>query len=366
VGDFALCARRLDDAYGSTRTALDRVEAWRVGIAARVAQRDLLGAISLARRGLAELGVTLPDAPTQSDIGRAVQRAMTALAQSGVARIEHLADVQDPLVRAAMTLLVDTSSSAYYAMPALLPVIACELVVSSSEKGPSSATPFGLALYGLVLNAIGRLPEAHELGQAALRMLDRWEDRRLEVRTRLVVHNNVCSWTVPLQSTLDPLLDTYRRGRATGDFEFAAIAAQCWATNAFVGGVPLGEVERMAAELGQFMRDHQQNTALILHRPLEQLVGAFRGRAASPGSLSYAGFDEEETLAAAERAGSASVAFVTLSDMLVARYHFGDPEDAWRVAERAAPFQAGAASTHHLATYHLYVPLAAARLVSGT
>lgn len=363
-GDFERARARLDEVYVSARSTLDRVRAWHVDIAARIAQQDLLGAIAVGRGGLAELGVTLPVAPSDDDVGAAVQRAMGALGDEGAGRLESLPAVEDPLVQAAMMLLVDLSSSAYYALPALLPILACELIVSSVQKGPSAATPFGLAVFGIVQNAIGMQAQAHETGRLAHRMIERWPDRRLEVRTRLVVHNNVCSWTVPLESTLDDLLATYQLGRATGDFEFAAIAAQCWATNAFVAGRPLDEVERTAGELATFMRAHQQNNALLLHRPLERLVGCMRGTTATPDSLSGDGFDEEQTLAAAEAAGSASVAFVTLSDMLVARYHFGSPEAAWVVATRALPFMGGAASTHHLSTYHLYAPLAASRCLS--
>lgn len=359
-GDFASTDARLAEILEHVDGDLDRVRAHRVDIAARIARRDLLGAIDVARQGLRRLGVALPESPTDADVGAAVQRAMEALGDEGPGRLEGLADLEDVEVHAARTLLVDVTSAAYYAAPALLPIIACEIIVSSLDSGPSSATPFGLAVYGIVLNSLGMHRPAHEIGELAHRMIGRYEDRSLEVRTRLVVHNNVCVWTVPLQSQLDDLLATYEIGRADGDFEFAAIAAQCWATNAFVAGRDLVDVERTATRLGEFMREHHQRTALILHRPLERLIGCFRGRTATPASLSYDGFDEEETLAAAAAAGSASVAFVTLSDMLVARYHFGDPADAWAVACRALPFAAGAASTHHLATYHLYAPLAAA------
>lgn len=361
VADFALSNRRLEEVHAHAATTLDRVGAWRVDIAARIAQQDLHGAIAVARAALAELGVALPEHPGDAEVGAAVGRAMTALGEAGAARIEALPDAEDPRVLAATTLLVEVSSPAYYALPALLPIIACELVATSVEEGPSVGTPFGLAVYGIVLNAIGMLPQAHEIGRLAHRLLDRWEDRHLEARTRLVVHNNVCVFTVPLQRALDDLLDTYRVGRASGDLEFAAIAGQAWATNAFVAGFPLAEIERTATELGGFMRSYQQNTALALHRPLEQLVRAFLGHTETPASLSFDGYDEAEALAAAERAGSASLAFVVLTDMLVARYHFGDADEAWRVAEQAAPYQAGAASTHHLTTFHTYAPLAAAR-----
>ncbi|MBN8611521.1 MAG: AAA family ATPase [Deltaproteobacteria bacterium] len=357
-----LTQRRLEDAYAHAPSPLARVEVQRVDIGAHIAAQDLHGAIRLAREALVPLGVTLPAEATDADVGAAVGRAMTALGTDGPARLESLPDVTDPRVLAAMDLLVQASSPAYYAMPSLLPVIAAELVVTSLERGPCVATPFGLSVFGIVLNAIGMLPAAHELGLLARRMLDRWPDRRLEARTRLVVHNNVCSWIVPVQRALDDLLDTVRVGRLSGDMEFAAIAAQCWATNALVAGVPLAEVSRTAAELGAFMRSYGQHPAHALHQPLEQLVRALLGQTSSPASLDGDGYDEEAALAEAKRVGSASYAFVTLSDMLVARFHFGTAEDAWGVAERAAPYQAGAASTHHLSTFHLYAPLAAARL----
>ncbi len=362
LADLTLTRRRLDDAYAHARTTLDRVEVQRVDIAAHIAAQDLHGAIRIAREALAPLGVLLPAQATDADVGAAVGRAMTALGTDGTTRLESLPDVTDPQVIAAMDLLVQASSPAYYAMPALLPVIAAELVVTSLERGPCTATPFGLSVFGIVLNAIGMLPAAHELGLLARRMLDRWPDRRLEARTRLVVHNNVCSWILPIQRALDDLIDTVRVGRLSGDMEFAAIAAQCWATNALVAGVPLAEVSRTASELGAFMRSYGQHTAHALHRPLEQVVRALLGQTPSPASLDGNGYDEEAALAEAKRVGSASYAFVTLSDMLLVRFHFGTAEDAWGVAERAAPYQAGAASTHHLSTFHLYAPLAAARL----
>lgn len=360
TGDFSLAEQRLDDVYQHARSPLDRVPAWRVDISSRVARRALLDALKVVREALSELGVTLPEAPGDAEVGAAVGRAMEALGSDGVGRLETLAEVRDPIVVARMQLLTDASSSAYYAMPALLPVIACELVVSSVERGPSAATPFGLAIYGIVLNALGQLKESHQVGRVAFRMLDRWTDRSLVVRTRLVVHNNVCSWVVPLQLVLPDLLATYQLGRTTGDFEYGAIAAQCWTTNAFVAGLPLLEVERTTQDITEFMRRHQQSTALTLHEPTARLIGVFLGRSADSASLSYDGFDEETALASA--AESASVAFVTLSDMMVARYHFGKPEEAWQLAQRAAPLQGGATATHHLVTFHLYGALAAAEV----
>jgi len=361
VADFERAKAHLEAVHAHAREKLDHVAAWRVDTAARIAQHDLKGAIAVARGALSELGFELPEAVDDEAIGAAVGRTLGALGDDLGERLETLDDVDDPIVRAALVLMGEACSPAYYAQPELLPILAGEMVVTSLEKGPAPQTPFGLAVFGIVLNAAGMMREAHAIGQLAHRLLARFDARHLEARTRLVVHNNVCCWTVPLQSALDDLLDTYRVGRETGDFEFAATAGQAWATNAFVAGRPLDDLERTALELGGFMRSYQQGTALKLHEPLQQLVGAFVGQTDTPGSLTYGSFDEDAALAGAEASGSASVSFVVLTDMLIARYHFGEPADAWAIAQRSAPFAGGATSTHHLSTFHLYAPLAAAK-----
>ena len=365
VADFDRAKARLDDVHAHAKDRLDHVAAWRVDTAARIAQHDLRGAIAVARDALAELGYSLPEEVDDAAIGAAVGRTLGALGEDLGQRLDELPDVADPIVGAALVLMAEACSPAYYAQPELLPIISAEMIVTSLERGPAPQTPFGLAVFGIVLNAAGMMREAHAIGQLARRLIERFDDRHLEARTRLVVHNNVCCWTVPLQNALDDLLDAFRVGRETGDFEFAAIAGQAWATNAFVAGRPLGDVERTARELGGFMRSYQQSTALKLHEPLQQLVGAFIGQTDTPWSLSYGGFDEDEALAFGEASGSASVSFVVLSDMLVARYHFGAPADAWAIAQRSAPYLGGATSTHHLSTFHLYAPLAAARAWDG-
>src|SRR5690606_33597827 len=105
--------------------------------------------------------------------------------------------------------------------PLLLPIIASNLIGTSIDKGLSNATPYALALFGIVLNTLEMFPVSHEWGQLALRLADRYDDRSLEAATRHVVFNLVCNWMVPLSTTLSSLREVFDIGCRTGDFEYA-------------------------------------------------------------------------------------------------------------------------------------------------
>ncbi|MEZ4410968.1 MAG: adenylate/guanylate cyclase domain-containing protein, partial [Polyangiales bacterium] len=359
---FDLLAARVAAVRDHARTLLDRTKALEIDMEGRMARDDLRGAVSIALQALAQLGFPMPEAPGDAEVGAAVARAMKALEGLSPADIERLPDVTDPVVAAAQRILVRASSLVYYVAPALLPVIACELVVTSVQKGLSTATPFAFAVYGIVLNAAGMMAQANAYGELAGRLVDRWDDRRLEARTRLVVNNHVCTWIAPLADRLDALREAYLIGRDTGDFEYAAICGQCYATNAFSAGRELGRLIEEADAFTGFMRNYAQRSILRLHLPLVQLARALAGLTDDPARLDGPDYDEAEATAFAEASGSASLVFVTLSDVLVARFHFASARRAHEVAERARPHQHGAVSTYHLSNFHTYAPLAASRL----
>ncbi|MEZ4390319.1 MAG: hypothetical protein R3A48_04425 [Polyangiales bacterium] len=251
-----------------------------------MARDDFRGALDVALDALDRLGVSFPREPTPDDVGGAIQRAVEAI--DGASQRTPSASPRTsmtPAVAAAQRIMLRSGSISYYVAPPMLPLIACELVVTSVRWGPSVATPFGFAILGIVLNASGMMQRAFACGELALLLLDRWEDRRLEARTRLVVNNHCCTWIAPLDGRLDALRDAYRIGRDTGDFEYAAIAGQCYATNAFVAGRESGCPHRRSRGVRGLHGNHAQRSILRLHLPLLQLARAFVGGLADPARL---------------------------------------------------------------------------------
>jgi predicted ATPase len=341
------------------RTILDQLVAWEAQIDACIARNEYVPALDVALEALRLLDVDFPADPGEAEVGAELQRAMAALARVGPEGLAALPAADDPRVTAAMRIEARISSAAYFARPMLLPVIACRLVATSVERGLSPATPYALSIYGIVLNTLGMLREAHTWGSVALVLLDRFDDKSLEARTRHVVHDLVCTWTVPLASTLDDLRAVVSIGRQTGDVEYAAYAAHAYVHNAFYAARELEGLLDEALELGAFMRGFEQVNALHVHAPFEQLLRCFTGKARDPARLDTPGtFDEAGALEAARAAGSRSAQCIVRLLMGIVRYHFGSAAEASACLELARPFLDGVASTWHVPIFHQYAALA--------
>ncbi len=340
------------------RTVLDQLVAREAEIDACIARSQYDVAVDRAIETLQLLGVELPGNPTEVDTHREIGRAMEALARVGCDGLRALPIADDASVVAAMRIEARLSSAAYFARPALFPVVACRLVSTSVERGISFATPYALSVYGIVLNAMGKLRDAHEWAAVALDLIGRFDDRSLEARTRHVVHDLVDTWIPPLASTLDDLHAVIAIGKENGDLEFAGYAAHAYVHNAFYAGRKLGPLLDEALELGAFLRGCGQVNALHVHVPFEQLLRCFTGLSKNPARLDGDGFSEEEALADARASGSRSAQHIVPLLMGIVRFHFGSVNEASACLELARPFLDGVMSTWHTPIFHQYAALA--------
>ncbi|MFI5301975.1 MAG: hypothetical protein ACHREM_28120, partial [Polyangiales bacterium] len=340
------------------RTMLDQLVGWEAQIDGHIARLEYAPAVGAALEALQLLNVHLPSDPGDAEIGAELQAAMAALARVGPEGLMALPLADDPAVAAAMRMKTRIGSATYFAKPKLFPVLACRQIVMSVERGLSHATPYALSVYGIVLNTIGLHREAHTWGQAALRLIDRFEDRSLEPRTLHVIHDLVCNWVVPLAGTLEDIRRVIDVGRASGEIEYAAYAAHAYTHNAFYVGRDLEQLLVEAQEFTLFIRHHQQKNALHIHEPWERLLHCFTGRAPDAARLNGGGFDEETALAAARETGSRSAQCMVRLVMGIVRFHFGSMSEASEVFEAARPYLDGIASAWHIPMFHQYAALA--------
>lgn len=359
--EWAALDARVADVKARARTAMDQLGAREVEIDALAGRHRYAEAIDRGMEALALFGVTLPRDPGQAELAEAFQAALDALTRVGPEALEAMPDVEDPEVLAAMRIQVRLSPVAYFGRPPLLPVMASNLIVTSVERGLSTATPYALALFGIVLNTVGMLPVAHAWGQLAVRLLDRWEDRSLEAATRHVVFNLVCAWMAPLHTILEPLRAVFAIGRRTGDLEYASYAAHGYAHNAMYAARPLRPLLAEAREISAQMQALGQVNALHVHQPFVQVLAGLVGELADPARLDGDGFDEGERLAQAEAAGSRSGVFIVRLAMGLARAAFGRFDEAHACFEVARAHLDAAPSVWHVPILHQTGALAACR-----
>lgn len=341
---------------------LDQLVAREAEIDAAIATTRYVDAVQAALDALAQLDALLPGDPSEAEVGAELEKTMAALAKVGPEGLLALRDTDDPKTIAAMRIQMRISSASYFARPALFPVIACRLVRSSIEQGLCYVTPYALAVYGIVLNALGMHEQGHTWGEVAIQLLERFDNRSLEARTRHVVFNLVCVWTVPLAGTLPKLRRAVEIGKEIGDLEYVAYAAHAYVHNAFYASTSIDEVATDAGAFGTLLRGYEEVNALHVHEPFERVLACFRGDAADPASLDGGSFSMSGAIERAERVGSRSAQAIVRLLAGMVRYHFGDASEASAILEQARPFLDGVTSTWHIPVFHQYAALAIASM----
>lgn len=341
-------AERVALVHQKARTPLDRLTVWEVEIDAAVGKSDYPGAVAIATEALSALGIELPREPTEADVGAAFGEALAALETIGAKGLEGLPEVTNARIKAARRIQIRAAPAAYFAAPLLLPIYACNLIMSSIQEGLSNATPYALGLFGIVLNTLGMHDVSHRWGHVALGLVDRWEDRSLAACTNHVLFNLVTNWRVPLASTLDRALETFELGRETGDLEYAGYSAHAYVLNAlYSGSVPLEPLYAKALDLGGQMGALGELNAQHIHAPFEQTLKCLLGKAQDAACLDGATFSAADELALAEANGSQSGAFIIHCVRGLIRTWFGDPVHALESLDAAFSLFDAAPSVWH-------------------
>ncbi len=355
---FEAVPKYTEEVIARGESVLDRLPALHAMIDTAIAHKDFDDAVDRGLALLRSLDVELPGHPGPDDVSGAVERTIGVLIEMGPEGFSNLPKTQDPVMIAADVTQTRIGSATYFGRPQLLPIIAANLICSAAERGVTVATPYALSLFGIVLNSIGMYDLAHIWGNVALGLLDLFEDRTLETRTRHCVHDLVCNLLDPLRETLPNAKLVWELGRSTGDLEYAGYGLHAYIHNALYAGLPLEPLYVEAQEASAAMLAFEEYNALHVHRPFEQLIRSFLGLNDDPSRLDGGGFTESEALEAAEAAGSTAAGCLIRIVIGMARYHFGKPAEASAVLEEARSMIEGAPSTWHLPMLHQYSALA--------
>jgi len=337
---------------------LERVRARSIEVYALIARNELVAAVMKALDVLDSLGVSFPREPGPADIEGRLVATLGLIGEREIASLVDLPALEEPRAEAARRLIVGISAAAYLAVPALLPLLAFELVGSTVTDGISRESPYGFAVFALVLSAAQLLEPGYQHGELALTLLERWDDRSLRVRPTHVVNGHVRYWTVPLRDTLAPELATHEDGVDTGDLEYGFWAGHVHCCNSFYAGVSLDVVAPKLAAIRSNMAHHKQMAQLGVSDQFLQAVANLRGEAVDPARLVGPSYDEAESMAAFVGMNYRGAAFVLATCMLVVRVIFDDCEDAARIARECEQYQDGAAATFHLAVFLFFDAMA--------
>jgi predicted ATPase/signal transduction histidine kinase len=227
---------RLKHLMQYARSALDRSAVFRLRANLLTLKSDYEGAIDEALLGLEELGVKLARGPSETEQDEAYRAIRRRLDGRQISDLEHMPVMEDPRIRAAMSLLAPLISSVF-TTDGLRFLHLAKMVELTLDHGASPESTHGLAWFGAIISdKYDAYADGLDFCLAARALVDKYgfEEHRTSV---LLAVDQVSPWTRSLPYALERVREAIDAAHAAGD-----VGWMCYARNHLVSDlIAMGE-----------------------------------------------------------------------------------------------------------------------------
>lgn len=303
LGEFAARVREL------ARSPLDCVRVQRLEGQVAFAQFRLDDASRTYRDALARLGVLLPEAPTEDQIGDEMRATAESLGRREPEQLLALPRCEDERITLAMEVLSRLIFVAGTSNSPLLPIVACRLVRLSLEHGNSPESANGYSVYGRLLTKDHDLDRACRFGRLALDLAHRFDLPSTLSQTYLYANYQLMHWKTPLAELACGFQQAVEFGVAAGSPFNAACSATTYCICQFWAGESLASLASDLDGNRELVSRFRQPVVMNWHEILCQLVANLRTDSPEPTVLKGKYYDEALRLAIHRQFGDVSALF---------------------------------------------------------
>jgi len=357
-GNTAQMAEWLIVMLQRTVTPLDAIKAHEIQIQAYIAQDQPIEAVELALQVLKSLDVRLPRDPKPYHVSLALGQTQFALLGRRVEDLIDLPVMTDPQKLAALRIMSGVMSAAFDTAPRLFLLIALKVLNLSLQHGNIALSTYAYATYGQILcGVVGDIPQGYRFGQLALKLLDKFNDKKHRAKTLLVVYDYIVHWQAHVKETLNPFLEAYRSGLETGDIEFAARSAMVYAYHSYFLGQELVHLEQEMKSYTAVMRELKQNKMVHMNERYRQIVLNLIGKSENPCHLVGEAYDEEQSLPLHLQSNNRNAIFNVYFHKAILCYLFQDYSKAAIHIAQAKHYLSHATGLLLIPLFHFYESL---------
>nr|MDZ8003334.1 PAS domain S-box protein [Nostoc sp. DedSLP05]MDZ8100848.1 PAS domain S-box protein [Nostoc sp. DedSLP01] len=296
-GRFGEMEQFVEVVLNHAKTAIDKAQVYDSRIQGYLSQGKLKEALKIGLKVLKLLGVILPEDPNELDVQNGLEETVARLAGREIEDLINLPRMTAPEPLAAIYILVNIVSAAFYVSPALMILITCKMVDLSIDYGNTTWSPQSYAIYGNVLcEVVCSIERGYKFGKLALGLVERLNSKKGNAKALVVSSVLVMHRKIHLRKIIPILVDAYQNAVETGDFEYSGHAACSVCYNSFFMGEFLPQLEQKTATytkaIDQIRRKNPSNTTAMLWQTILNLLG----RSENPSRLMGSVYDEEQAL----------------------------------------------------------------------
>lgn len=335
------------------KNRLDRESAHLARIKSYIARKELHRAIDLGLDYLKSLGHRFPAKPSQVQVILGLTDIHLRLLNNTPEKLAQLPPVRDPAVMAAVRLLAETTTAAYFVLPDLAPLLMFKALKLCLKYGNMPESSFAYNAFGFIQSGIlGQYERGIEFGKLSMRILEDQHREDLLINRRFMYLIFMSHWKAPIRTIIPPLQDIYLKGLELGDFEIGAYAAHSYIYFSFYQGVGLRLLESETAGYVNSVGLLNQPTTLQRIQMYHQAMQNLMGRSEDPLRLKGEAYDEDIMRSVHER----DKIYIALHNFHFLKaflaYLFNDCGAAALEAKTAAKYEEGAVASFFIPMFH--------------
>jgi predicted ATPase/signal transduction histidine kinase/CheY-like chemotaxis protein/HPt (histidine-containing phosphotransfer) domain-containing protein len=277
-GDWQTSDALLDTVVSAARDSFDRARAYLIKISLLVTRGDNPGACAIAQLGLSELGIDLPEHPTDADVRAGYDEIMRLLDGRPAEALLDLPDITDPKMEMAIRILTSTSTAAIFTDQQLVAYHDTQIVALSLRYGTAPSSVIGYVFYGFMLsNYLFQYQEGYHYCQVARELMTRrglWQHHG-----SLLYHQAVVGlWIRPVGEGIDRMRESIPLLLEAGNLVIACISYRFIAVFCLLRGDALETVEQEIERCHAFASRSGYPVVVALNRATHCLVQRLRGK----------------------------------------------------------------------------------------
>jgi predicted ATPase/signal transduction histidine kinase/CheY-like chemotaxis protein len=246
----------------SAHSILNKVEIYRIQIAALTANGKMLEAIALGSQVLSELGIELPTTPNEAKSEEALKALIPQLEGRQIEDLLNLPVMSDLQAKVTIELLSDLAAPIFVSMPGLLPILSSTMVSLSLQFGNAAGSAMGYINHGFVQNVfLGDIETGYRFGKLALVLADRVNEREFQGRISFLFANWVQHCRERISATIPTLKYAHNAIMDVGDFIVSGYSISCYFDANLLSGIELYDWEAEIAPYSQELERLKQYSA---------------------------------------------------------------------------------------------------------
>ncbi|MBG0861262.1 MAG: AAA family ATPase [Bacteroidales bacterium] len=358
TGNFAKMDDLAKEITRHAKNILDKIRINEIVIQSFMSRNRLRESIGTAIEILKQLGVHITPEPGKISVLLNLFWLRIILSTKKTENLKNLPVMTDPHKLAAMRILMNAASSAYYTNILIAITMAFKMVRLSIRYGNSPFSPFGYSMYGIILQGVvGKIITGYKYGEFSVELLNRFNAREYETKINLLFNLFIRHWKDKLRKTIESFTESFQRGLETGDYEFASLCAAYTGIHSFHSGTRLVSAEEEMRKSIDMVKRLNQEVILFVLRLNRQVALNLMGKSKYRTLLIGEDYNETEMIAGFIKSKHTSDLGELYALKSLLCFMFDDTEQSLKIALEAEKFKQTLMGLVYLHLIYFYTSL---------